>query len=65
MGIDDSDVGAASFGGGDHVGCAAGAFGGLAVPDGKHDHVPEQAFHMVGGIDSVLEKAERIARQAA
>jgi F-type H+-transporting ATPase subunit beta len=32
------------------------------VLDGKHDDVPEQAFHLVGGIDSVLEKAEKIAR---
>jgi F-type H+-transporting ATPase subunit beta len=35
------------------------------VLDGKHDDIPEQAFHMVGGIDSAREKAERIAKQAA
>ena len=32
---------------------------------GKHDRVPEQAFHMVGGIESVLEKAEMLAKKAA
>jgi F-type H+/Na+-transporting ATPase subunit beta len=30
------------------------------VIDGKHDELPEQAFYMVGGIDEVLEKAERL-----
>ncbi|MCH7471481.1 F0F1 ATP synthase subunit beta [bacterium] len=34
------------------------------VVDGKHDDLPEQAFYMVGGIDQVLEKAERL-KQAA
>jgi F-type H+/Na+-transporting ATPase subunit beta len=28
---------------------------------GKYDHIPEQAFYMVGGIDDVLEKAKQIA----
>jgi F-type H+/Na+-transporting ATPase subunit beta len=28
---------------------------------GKHDEVPEQAFYMVGTIDEVLEKAEKMA----
>jgi F-type H+/Na+-transporting ATPase subunit beta len=28
---------------------------------GKYDHIPEQAFYMVGGIDEVLEKAKQIA----
>ncbi|HBC46374.1 MAG TPA: F0F1 ATP synthase subunit beta, partial [candidate division Zixibacteria bacterium] len=32
------------------------------VVDGKHDDIPEQAFYMVGGIEMVLEKAERIKR---
>lgn len=31
------------------------------ICDGKYDHVPEQAFYMVGGIDEVLEKAKQIA----
>jgi F-type H+-transporting ATPase subunit beta len=28
---------------------------------GAYDHVPEQAFYMVGGIDEVLEKAKQLA----
>ncbi len=32
---------------------------------GKHDKVPEQAFYMVGGIDEVLEKAEKMSQGAA
>ncbi|MDL2260292.1 F0F1 ATP synthase subunit beta [Deltaproteobacteria bacterium OttesenSCG-928-K17] len=35
------------------------------ILDGKHDNVPEQAFQMVGGIEEVLEKAERLAKDAA
>ena len=31
------------------------------ILDGKHDDLPEQAFHMVGGIEEVMEKAERLA----
>jgi F-type H+/Na+-transporting ATPase subunit beta len=30
------------------------------ICEGKYDHVPEQAFYMVGGIDEVLEKAKQI-----
>jgi F-type H+-transporting ATPase subunit beta len=30
------------------------------VVDGKHDELPEQAFYMQGGIDDVLEAAERM-----
>lgn len=30
------------------------------VLQGKHDDLPEQAFYMVGGIDMVLEKAEKM-----
>jgi len=30
------------------------------IIEGKHDHIPEQAFYMVGGIDDVLEKAKKI-----
>ena len=29
------------------------------IVEGKHDDVPEQAFYMVGGIDEVLEAAEK------
>jgi F-type H+-transporting ATPase subunit beta len=32
---------------------------------GKHDAVPEQAFHMVGTIDDVLKKADQLAKRAA
>jgi F-type H+-transporting ATPase subunit beta len=31
-----------------------------AVVDGEHDDLPEQAFYMVGGIDEVIEKAEKL-----
>jgi len=31
------------------------------IIEGKHDEVPEQAFHMVGTIEDVLEKAKRLA----
>ncbi len=31
------------------------------ICEGTYDHVPEQAFYMVGGIDEVLEKAKQIA----
>ena len=30
------------------------------IIDGKHDEIPEQAFYMVGGIDEVLENAEKM-----
>lgn len=30
------------------------------IVDGKHDHLPEQAFYMVGGLDQVLAKAEKL-----
>jgi len=35
------------------------------VLDGKYDDLPEQAFYMVGGIDEVLGKAEKIAKESA
>jgi F-type H+-transporting ATPase subunit beta len=35
------------------------------IIDGKYDDLPEQAFFMVGGIDDVVEKAERLAKDAA
>ena len=31
------------------------------ILEGKHDDLPEQAFYMVGGIEEVLAKAERLA----
>jgi F-type H+-transporting ATPase subunit beta len=30
------------------------------IVEGKHDEVPEQAFYMAGGIDEVLEQAEKM-----
>jgi F-type H+-transporting ATPase subunit beta len=33
--------------------------------DGEYDHLPEQAFYMVGGIDDVIEKAAKMAAEAA
>jgi len=35
------------------------------ILQGKHDSVPEQAFHMVGTIDDALKKAEQLAKRAA
>jgi F-type H+-transporting ATPase subunit beta len=28
--------------------------------DGKYDHLPEQAFYMVGTIEEAVEKAEKM-----
>ena len=30
------------------------------IVDGEYDHIPEQAFYMVGTIDEVLAKAETV-----
>ncbi len=35
-----------------------------AVVDGEYDHLPEQAFYMVGGIDDVIAKAKKMAEEA-
>ena len=35
------------------------------VVNGDYDHLPEQAFYMVGGIDDVIEKAAKMAAEAA
>jgi F-type H+-transporting ATPase subunit beta len=35
------------------------------VTEGEFDHLPESAFYMVGGIDEVVKKAERLAAEAA
>lgn len=32
------------------------------VLDGKFDDLPEQAFYMVGGIEEVAQKAEKLAK---
>ncbi|HPO59283.1 MAG TPA: F0F1 ATP synthase subunit beta [Anaerolineaceae bacterium] len=34
------------------------------ILDGKHDHLPEQAFYMVGTIDEVVKRAEEMAQAA-
>ncbi|MBT6436767.1 MAG: F0F1 ATP synthase subunit beta [Rhodobacteraceae bacterium] len=36
-----------------------------AVVAGEYDHLPEGAFYMVGGIDEVIEKANKMAASAA
>ena len=33
--------------------------------DGEYDHLPEQAFYMVGSIEEAIEKAQRMAAEAA
>jgi F-type H+-transporting ATPase subunit beta len=30
------------------------------IVDGKHDHLPEQAFYMVGTIEEAIERAEKM-----
>ena len=30
------------------------------IVDGVHDHLPEQAFYMVGSIDEAVEKAKKL-----
>ncbi len=36
-----------------------------AVVAGEYDHLPEAAFYMVGGIEDVIAKAQRLAAAAA
>ncbi len=36
-----------------------------AIVDGEYDHLPEQAFYMVGTIDEAVEKAKKMAAEAA
>ncbi|WP_019960214.1 F0F1 ATP synthase subunit beta [Woodsholea maritima] len=36
-----------------------------AVCDGEYDHLPEQAFYMVGTIEDAVKKAEKLAAEAA
>jgi len=35
------------------------------IVDGKHDHMPEAAFYMVGTIDEAIAKAKKLAAEAA
>ena len=32
--------------------------------DGEYDHLPEQAFYMVGAIEEAVAKAEKMAAEA-
>ena len=32
---------------------------------GEHDDLPEQAFYMVGGINDVIAKADKLSQEAA
>jgi F-type H+-transporting ATPase subunit beta len=34
------------------------------IVDGEYDHLPEQAFYMVGGIEEAVEKAKKMAEKA-
>ena len=36
-----------------------------AIVDGEHDDLPEQSFYMVGAIEEAVEKAEKMAKEAA
>lgn len=36
-----------------------------AIVNGEYDHLPEAAFYMVGGIEEAVEKAQRMAAEAA
>jgi F-type H+/Na+-transporting ATPase subunit beta len=35
------------------------------IIEGKHDDLPESAFYMVGGIEEAIEKAQKMAKEAA
>ena len=34
-----------------------------AIVDGEYDHLPEQAFYMVGAIEEVVAKAQKMAAE--
>ena len=36
-----------------------------AIVDGEYDDLPEQAFYMVGAIEEAVERAKRLAAEAA
>ena len=36
-----------------------------AICKGEYDHLPEAAFYMVGAIEEVVQKAEKMAKEAA
>ena len=33
-----------------------------AICKGEYDHLPEAAFYMVGGINEVIEKADKLSK---
>ena len=35
------------------------------IAAGKYDHLPEDAFYLVGGIEEAVEKADKLAAEAA
>jgi len=35
------------------------------IVDGEYDHLPESAFYMVGTIEEAVEKAKKMAKEAA
>ena len=35
-----------------------------AICDGEYDHLPEQAFYMVGSIEEAVEKANKMSAKA-
>jgi F-type H+-transporting ATPase subunit beta len=36
-----------------------------AIVEGEYDHLPEQAFYMVGAIEEVVAKAQKMASETA
>jgi len=34
-----------------------------SICKGEYDHLPEAAFYMVGGIDEVVEKSEKLSKE--
>ena len=36
-----------------------------SICKGEYDHLPEAAFYMVGSIDEVIEKAEKLSKEIA
>ncbi|EEC71291.1 hypothetical protein OsI_03305 [Oryza sativa Indica Group] len=53
------------FDDGDGAAAASASSASAGVLDGKYDDLPEQSFYMVGGIDEVIAKAEKIAKESA
>ncbi len=39
--------------------------GKIVIGEGEYDHLPEAAFYMVGTIEEAIEKAEKMAKDAA